>query len=181
MLKKIFLCCVFASYLEACELNPDLIYFAPAQQQDRALLTELAIDSTDVHNKRLAPKFVARLIFTITSEQIAAGLVEKILQSNCSEILGFYALRTNPQDHAQQKIELRLLFVNPSYIKHGLGSRLFQRAQAHSQALGYKNLYWISDPDAQDFYRKQGALQTGTSFNILNFFTPVVLFSKPIS
>lgn len=171
----------FAQDIEVCKLNPDLFYMVVAKQEDRQQLTELAVESNDIYKTRTAPVSTALEIFSITPEQINDGLVEKLMQKNCSVVLGFYALKTEPSDMAKQRIKLNLLFVNHKYIKQGIGTRLFNRAIDKARSIGMKTMHWISDPDARLFYTKYGATITGLDQNILDPKVPVVLFNMDLS
>ncbi len=49
----------------------------------------------------------------------------------------------------------------PVYIGRGLGKKLWTDAVARSRALGHHTLTLIADPNAEGFYRKQGAIRVG--------------------
>jgi GNAT superfamily N-acetyltransferase len=60
-------------------------------------------------------------------------------------------------DHA----ELEDLFVDPSCIGRGHGRRLFGHARSVARGLGHARLEWDSDPFAEAFYLRLGAVRIG--------------------
>lgn len=77
-------------------------------------------------------------------------------------IAGFYALRRwmfePPVPHA---MELDYMFVDPAYIGLGVGRALFEHATRVARGMGYKTMVIISDPNAEGFYAKMGAVTFG--------------------
>ncbi len=65
-------------------------------------------------------------------------------------------------DHAAQPPELDLLFVDPSHKGTGVGRALLRQALAAAHARGLSELLIVSDPNAEPFYRSQGAVRIGT-------------------
>jgi GNAT superfamily N-acetyltransferase len=60
-------------------------------------------------------------------------------------------------DHA----ELEDLFVDPSCIGRGHGRRLFEHARSVARDLGHGRMEWDSDPFAETFYLRLGAVRVG--------------------
>ena len=58
--------------------------------------------------------------------------------------------------------ELEFLFVDPVAIGTGAGSALLRDALAEARMAGLGELLIESDPDAEPFYRSQGAEPAGT-------------------
>lgn len=58
---------------------------------------------------------------------------------------------------AGESIDLDKLFVEPSQIGRGLGRLLLQQAVAAARAQGFREMTILADPQAADFYRRQGA------------------------
>ncbi len=58
-------------------------------------------------------------------------------------------------------VELSHLWVDPKSMGRGLGRRLFEAAIDHSRRLGARRLEIVSDPHAEDFYRRFGATRIG--------------------
>jgi N-acetylglutamate synthase-like GNAT family acetyltransferase len=73
-----------------------------------------------------------------------------------SEPLGFYALVIR-----KQKAELDHLWVAPSHIGTGVGKQLFVHAMQHAASEDVSEVEILSDPNAEGFYRKQGAHRIG--------------------
>jgi N-acetylglutamate synthase-like GNAT family acetyltransferase len=48
------------------------------------------------------------------------------------------------------------LWVDPVWMGHGLGARLFQLAADHARELGAQRLEWGAEPNAVGFYEKLG-------------------------
>ena len=57
--------------------------------------------------------------------------------------------------------ELDDLFVDPAFIGHGVGKRLWEHAVAQAAALGCAEMVVQSDPFAEGFYRAMGAERVG--------------------
>lgn len=58
-------------------------------------------------------------------------------------------------------LELSHLWVAPSAMGSGLGRRLFAAAVEHARERGADRLEIVSDPHAEDFYRRLGAARIG--------------------
>jgi GNAT superfamily N-acetyltransferase len=58
--------------------------------------------------------------------------------------------------------ELEMLFVDPDAIGTGAGRALLRDALEHAREAGLAELLIESDPDAEPFYRSQGAEPAGT-------------------
>jgi GNAT superfamily N-acetyltransferase len=89
---------------------------------------------------------------TITPEFIAAN--EVYLVESDGKILGFYALILNAE-----KIQLEHLWVSPENIGGGIGKKLMTDAIQKAESLGATFIEIESDPNAEGFYRKQGAVK----------------------
>lgn len=93
---------------------------------------------------------------SISPEQIASDAV--FVAEKDGRVAGFAHLR--PLD--ETTIELVSLFIDPWAIRQGYGSLLWERALAYAREHGFTALTLESDPNAEDFYRKQGAVASGT-------------------
>lgn len=91
---------------------------------------------------------------TIKPEYIIANTV--IIAQNGARKLGFYALREQGNGWL-----LDALFVDPPYIGQGVGAVLFRHACGRARRAGGRSLVLAADPNAEGFYRKQGATQVG--------------------
>jgi GNAT superfamily N-acetyltransferase len=74
-----------------------------------------------------------------------------------SDVLGFYAL-----SHVGDEFELEHMWVDPQYIRRGIGARLFQHATETVRSHGGSVLEIASDPNAEGFYLKMGARVIGS-------------------
>ena len=95
-----------------------------------------------------------RELLTITPEFIAQN--ETWLAGEDRRSLGFYALRWHGTE-----LRLEHLWVLPNEMKRGVGRKLFQHAAARATALGANCLTIESDPHAEPFYLRLGAIRSG--------------------
>jgi len=68
-------------------------------------------------------------------------------------LVGYYTLLP----HNELSVELEHLFIDPSQLRKGFGSRLFRHAAARAASRGFKRIVIQSDPNAEGFYRAHGA------------------------
>lgn len=73
------------------------------------------------------------------------------------KVIGFAAIITEPNQYI-----LDHLWVLPSYIGKGIGKQLFQYV-----ASVFPEFVFTSDPNADGFYRKMGAVKIGEEYSIL--------------
>ena len=73
-------------------------------------------------------------------------------------IAGFAHLR--PED--TQTLELVSLFIDTWAIRRGFGQVLWDYGITYARDHGYQRVVLESDPNAEPFYRKQGAVESGT-------------------
>lgn len=93
---------------------------------------------------------------TITSEFVESN--EVFLAELDGNVLGFYALILN-----SEKVQLEHLWVSPEKIGGGIGKKLLIDAIGKAKLLGATFIEIESDPNAEGFYRKQGAVKIGES------------------
>ena len=79
------------------------------------------------------------------------------LGKNGDEIIFIYSLSQLDAD----EYELEDSWVAPEHIGRGYGQTLFDDLKRRLRALGCIRLKIISDPNAEGFYRKMGAIQIG--------------------
>ncbi len=79
------------------------------------------------------------------------------LGKNGDEIIFIYSL----SQLDATAYELEDCWVAPEYIGHGYGRILFDDLKERLHARGASRLKIISDPNAEGFYRKMGAVQVG--------------------
>jgi GNAT superfamily N-acetyltransferase len=58
--------------------------------------------------------------------------------------------------------EIEELFVEPEWIGHGIGQRLFEHAVASARRQGCTGLEWETDANAAGFYLAMGGRDIGT-------------------
>jgi GNAT superfamily N-acetyltransferase len=56
---------------------------------------------------------------------------------------------------------MTFMFVDPAYIRSGLGKLLFNHAAGRAKTGGYKNIIVQSDPFAGAFYERMGCTKIG--------------------
>lgn len=72
-------------------------------------------------------------------------------------ICSFYALRFEEGN----QVEMTALFVEPTMLGKGLGRRMFEHAAKKARKRGAKKMMIHSDPYAEKFYIKMGAVKIG--------------------
>lgn len=121
-----------------------------ALPEEAAALTELALRSKahwgydDVFISR------CRDSLTITGDEIHRYPV--FAATDDDAVIGYYALALDPP-----ACELVALFVEPTYIREGIGMRLWSHAVATARAVGCKSMRIESDPNSEAFYLDMGA------------------------
>ncbi|HEV7745840.1 MAG TPA: GNAT family N-acetyltransferase [Pyrinomonadaceae bacterium] len=91
---------------------------------------------------------------TISGDYIAGNPV--YVAESDGELLGFYALIIE-----NEKAELDHLWVAPQHIGAGVGKQLFLHAMQHAAGENVSAVEILADPNAEGFYRKQGAHRIG--------------------
>ena len=91
---------------------------------------------------------------TISPDYIARNPV--YVAEGEAELLGFYALIIR-----EDKAELDHLWVTPAHIGTGVGKQLFLHAMQHAAKENIAAVEILSEPNAEGFYRKQGAHRIG--------------------
>jgi GNAT superfamily N-acetyltransferase len=96
---------------------------------------------------------------TVSVEQVTAPDRHLLVAEDESGIVvGFAALRL---DTASGTAELTDLFVEPRAIGQGYGWRLWQHTMMLARSLGVRAVRIESDPYAEPFYLRQGAVRIG--------------------
>jgi GNAT superfamily N-acetyltransferase len=73
-----------------------------------------------------------------------------------TQILGFYALSRD-----RDIFELEHMWIDPPYMRAGVGARLFAHAVETVRRAGGSRLRIAADPNAEGFYRRMGAGRIG--------------------
>jgi len=91
---------------------------------------------------------------TITPAFLERHIVRVVTRSD--ELVAFYALRV---DGATAEVEH--YWVHSDDIGAGIGGRMFEDATQQAITAGANRLRIVSDPNAQGFYERMGAVLTG--------------------
>jgi GNAT superfamily N-acetyltransferase len=92
---------------------------------------------------------------TFTPDYIADNPVYAAVALD-GEIVGVYAL-----EGSRETPELEHFWVDPGYMGRGIGRQLFRHMVGVARDNGASSLKIVSDPNAEDFYRKMGARRVG--------------------
>ena len=91
---------------------------------------------------------------TVTPEYIRNHPV--FVAKKAGRIVGFFGLKSSKDGW-----HLEHLWLRPAYIGRGLGRALFVKAVQQARIEGVTELQIKSDPNAEQFYLKMGAVRTG--------------------
>ncbi len=132
---------------------PSPYLIRPAQIDEAALLTAIALRSKA--HWGYSAEFMAAAIeeMTITTAQLTVHTTFVLEQQR--EARGFYKIR----EVTSAQVELTDLFLDPPAIGHGMGHALWDHAVTTARNKGYLQMTWESDPNAEGFYVRMGALR----------------------
>jgi GNAT superfamily N-acetyltransferase len=125
-----------------------------AKHGEEIFLSELAIRSKAYWGYTNDFLNTCRLHIKIDHEYIEKWPV--VLIENNNEILGFYSLKI-----IKSEPRLDNLWIEPKYIKQGIGRILFEHACETAKYLGWTHFRLAGEPDAVEFYEKMGAKLIG--------------------
>lgn len=127
-----------------------------AKAEEAPALTLLALRSKASWG--YGPHFMeaCRAELTVSPELLTEGL-SYVLEADDGTVLGFYVL--SPLEG--ERIELELLFLEPSQIGRGLGELLLRHAMRTACAAGAAVMEIQGDPHAAHFYERVGARKVG--------------------
>lgn len=125
----------------------------PAAGSEAAQLTGLVVRSKA--HWGYSAEFIAQAApeLTVTEEEIADGKVSVAELDGRPVGVSVLDLSDPP--------ELVALFVEPDLIGKGVGRALLKHELARAQSAGVESVLIESDPNAEPFYRSQGAVPTG--------------------
>ena len=95
-------------------------------------------------------------ILTVSPEFIEENDTYVALKDD--KVIGFYAITIEGK-----KASLEHLWVLQNYVGKGIGAKLFRHALSRCKELGAHTLEIESDPNAQGFYERMGAVKVGQS------------------
>jgi len=132
-----------------------MILLRPARQDEAALLTALCLRSKAVWGYDQAFMDACRAELTLSAETIRTCLVQVA------------ELRGQPVGMAQISVDrtkagLDKLFIEPNFLRLGIGQALFTWAEEAAARAGAKTPNIDADPGAAAFYRRLGAVDEGT-------------------
>jgi len=78
------------------------------------------------------------------------------------QVVGFFGLR-----EAEDGWHLEHLWVRPAFVRRGLGRKFFTEARRLARQAGATELRIKSDPNAEAFYLRMGAVRTGQEVYLL--------------
>ena len=135
-------------------LSPSIL---PARPDEAAALSALAIRSKGHWGYDAEFLEACRDELTVDPDRIDSPAHRMAVARIGQVIAGYYSLeRLGPQ-----RWELNALFVDPAFIRRGIGSQLLAHALGGAQASGARSVKVQSDPDAELFYRRAGAIPVG--------------------
>jgi GNAT superfamily N-acetyltransferase len=129
----------------------------PARIEEAPALSELCIRSKGAWGYDAAFMALARAVLQVNPGQIAAGNVW-VATGVDGEVTGMVALGPSEQ---RNTLDLDKLFVEPQYIRTGVGRALIAHAIDEARRRDAKRLTILADPNAAGFYERIGARWIG--------------------
>jgi N-acetylglutamate synthase-like GNAT family acetyltransferase len=106
----------------------------------------------------------------LTKESLEKKSV-KVIEDK-GEIHGIFCLGTTKK----KKIALHLFFVNPKFIKTGVGRKMWGMIHEYARANKWKGFEIIADPNAEKFFHRMGAITTGTVESLPGMHFPILKY-----
>ena len=129
----------------------------PARIEEAPVLSELCFRSKAAWGYDAAFMTLARVALEVRSEQIAAGDVW-VATGTDGQVAGMVALGPSEEPNT---LDLDKLFVEPKWIRSGVGRALIAHAIDEARRRGAKRLTILADPYAAGFYERNGAQLIG--------------------
>ena len=149
----------------------------PARAEEATGLARLAVRATehDGHD----PVLMARLapVLQIDLTLIAAGLVF-VAEDVSGAVIGVVALR--PLSPSGLFL-LEGIFVEPAFMRRGIGRRLIETAAGYARKLGGCAIIIYANPTSAGFYVRLGAIRIGTSPFVFSSDLLLPVFAFPLS
>lgn len=127
------------------------IQIRPLMPEDATAVSELAIRSKSVWGYSPEQMAVFRRDLTITGEEISDSIANGA--TIAGQLIGYYAVRTG-----EREAELEHIFVDPAWLRKGVGSTLLRHALHECRQRGHRRVIVLSDPKAAGFYEKANAV-----------------------
>lgn len=134
-----------------------MLKFIDAEEKHSELLRDTLISSKGYwgYSQEQLEQWRSNLRFE--AEYIARNTVKLILKDK--EVMGFFAIVKGDSN------ELDHLWLLPKAIGKGYGNLVFEQILSECNRLRVSNFYITSDPDAEGFYLKKGALKVGEVYS----------------
>jgi predicted acetyltransferase len=134
-----------------------VLHFIDAEAKHTDLLRDTLIASKGYwgYSQEQLEKWRSNLRFE--EEYIARNTIKLILKDE--EVIGFFAIVKGDND------ELDHFWLLPKAIGKGYGNLVFEQILSECNTLAISTFYIISDPDAEGFYLKKGALKVGEVYS----------------
>ena len=134
-----------------------MLHFIDADTKHADLLRDTLISSKGYwgYSQEQLEQWRSNLKFE--DEYVVRNTVKLVLED--SEVIGFFALIKGDID------ELDHLWLLPKSIGKGYGNMVFEQIILECRTLEITEFYIISDPDAEGFYLKKGALKVGAVYS----------------
>ena len=126
----------------------------PATAEETALLSALAMRSKAFWGYDEVFLEACRAELTVDPERLERESVSVVCEDEV--VLGFSAVRIDGRE-----AELTDLFVDPDHIGSGLGRALWDHVVTQARLRGATRLRIESDPHAEDWYLRRGAVRVG--------------------
>jgi N-acetylglutamate synthase-like GNAT family acetyltransferase len=134
-----------------------VLHFIDAEAKHTELLRDTLIRSKGYWGYSQEQLEIWRSGLKFEEEYIARNTVKLVLKNE--EVIGFFAIVKGDSD------ELDHLWLLPKAIGKGYGNLVFEQILSECNTLGISTFYIISDPDAEGFYLKKGALKIGEVYS----------------
>ena len=133
-----------------------MIRIVRAKPEDAEALTEIAHAAK--RHWGYPENWIAawRDVLTMHPEFLAANVAFSAIDDG--RAVGFYVLTTEDDG-----IHLDHLWVIPGAMGRGIGRALSEHAAAEARDLGFDSIKIEADPNAEEFYKRMGAIRIGTS------------------
>ena len=143
-----------------------------ARPIEASALTELALRSKAVWGYSTAFMEACKAEMALQPSSINDEHSQHWLIESNGAIAGFYVLEWLDGGDC----ELDALYVDPAFLRQGLGKRLLSHAKQRASDRGVKRLLIQSDPNAEAFYLAAGAKKIGEreSGSISNRYLPLL-------
>ncbi|MCJ8337128.1 MAG: GNAT family N-acetyltransferase [Pseudomonadales bacterium] len=134
-----------------------MLEFVKAQPNQNVLLRDILIESKGYWGYTGEQLEIWRSNLKFESDYISNNTVKLITKD--SKVIGFYALTRGDVD------ELDHFWLLPEAIGLGHGNITFEHILKECSSLGISEFFIVSDPDAEGFYLKNGAVSVGEVYS----------------